>query len=306
MAETGPPKRIVRPIASAKKVALPPTRTVISKPAKTFSVGTGQGRKMGEKILIYADTGMGKSTLASMAPDPIFIDPDNGCTDLINPTTGTKVKRVQDENGNPPSDFDDIRSALHDFSLYDDRETVVLDNATVIQDAAVPYMLATIPNDKGTLMKNIVAYGYNKGYQHLYDTMKLILQDCDMLCQRGKNVIIIAQSAPNKVSNPGGEDYLREGPRLYSSKDANIEALYCEWASHILRIDYQGVWAGKDKKATGDTTRIIYTQPEVHFRAKSRILANGTNLEPIISFSEPSDDSLWKFLFPGKVDNANN
>jgi hypothetical protein len=142
-------------------------------------------------------------------------------------------------------------------------------------------------------MDNIVRYGYNKGYQHLYDTMKLILQDCDGLIRRGKDVILVAQSTPHNIANPGGEDFLREGPRLYSGKNANIEALYCEWADHVFRIGYQLLTVDKKKKATGTDTRAIFVHPEPHFRAKSRTLGPEY---AVVTFADPTDDSIWKFL----------
>lgn len=296
------PKRAKRPSSSVASIKAKP-KTVTQKPEKVtklFSVGVTENSIAGEKILLYADTGMGKSTLASMAPSPVFIDPDDGCAELRNPITNKKVQRVLDADGMPPSTFGEIRDALHSYDSLDGFDTVVLDNATVVEDLAVPYMLDNVPTEGGSKAKNIVAYGYNKGYQHLYDLMKLIIQDCDMLRRKGKNIIIVAQSSPNRVSNPAGDDYLRDGPRLCARNGANVESLYCEWASHILRIDYQGIWASKAKKVTGDTTRIIYTQPEAHFRAKSRILANGETLEPIISFSQPDDNSIWEFMFKGE------
>jgi hypothetical protein len=123
--------------------------------------------------------------------------------------------------------------------------------------------------------------------------MKLILQDCDALIRKGKNVIIIAQAAPHSVPNPGGEDFIREGPRLGGRKGANIEAMYCEWADHIFRIGYNFV-SVDDKKATGTNDRSIFVHPEIHFRAKSRTL--GTD-KAVVTFNSPEDDSIWQFLF---------
>ena len=124
--------------------------------------------------------------------------------------------------------------------------------------------------------------------------MKLILQDCDALIRKGKNVILIAQSTPHNVPNPGGEDFIRQGPRLTSRKNANVEALYCEWADHILHIGYQFLNVDKKKKATGSGGRAIFVHPEPHFRAKSRTLGLD---KAVVSFEDPTDDSIWTFLF---------
>lgn len=280
-----------KPKVPERKVSPLPVR----KPAKKFTVKPWDAAEEGEKIIIYADTGMGKTTLASLAPNPVFLGLDEGGRKLRHPITGELLRVIEGIET-----YQDVRDALQQTNLFDDSETGVIDTATILQDWAVPHMIATIPKEKGDMVKNIVGYGYNKGYQHLYDLMKFILQDCDRLVHQGKNVILVAQATPNKVSNPGGEDYLRDGPRLYAGKPST-EALYCEWADHILRIDYQNVWVTKqdDKKGKvkGDTTRVIYTQPEVYFRAKSRTL---TAEQAVVSFEDPTDDSIWKFIFGGE------
>ena len=274
------------------KIPMPPKR-VVPKPLtvktkKGFRISAWDASGEGEKTIIYADTGMGKTTLAALSPNPVYLGLDDGGRKIKHPITNEPLKRVEELET-----YQDVRDVLQQIDLFDNFSTIVLDTITILEDWAVPYMLATIPKEKGDRAKNIVAYGYNKGYQHLYDLMKFIIQDCDALIRAGKNVILIAQAVPNRISNPGGEDYLRDGPRLYAGKPS-VEALFCEWADHILRIDYQNVWV-KEKKVAGDTTRVIYTKPELYFRAKSRTID-----EPVISFENPQDDSIWKFMFGDK------
>ena len=265
----------------------PPTRTV--QPPKKFAVvpcGTGTS---GEKIFIYADTGMGKSTLSALAPQPVFLALDEGIDKLRHPLTNEPLNHVEGVET-----FQNVRDALGTIPLFENYDTVVVDTVTILQDLAEVDVVRNIKTEKGATVKNIMGYGYNKGYKHLYNTMKLILQDCDALIHQGKNVILIAQAAIHNIANPSGEDFLRSGPRLHKDKSWDIEALYCEWADHILRIDYQDVFV-KEKKVTGETVRNIFTQPEVYFRAKSRTLT-----EPVISFESPDDNSLWKFMFGEK------
>ncbi len=289
MALKPPPTRKVAP--ASKMAPAPPKQpapaAAVKRTQKTFKVRSGDSTPKGKKIVLYADTGMGKSTLASIAPKPLFIDLDHGCDELLHPVTGEVIECIEGVET-----YQDTRDVLSQFSIFDKYETVVIDNATVLQDLAEPYVFATVPGPSNSTVTNITGYGFNKGYKHLYDAMKAVLADCDALINRGKNVIIIAQSISNRVSNPGGDDFLRDGPRLYAGKPS-IESLYCEWASHILRIDYADMWV-KDRKVTGKTTRVVYTQPEVHFRAKSRTLK-----DDVISFDKPADDSLWTFLFEG-------
>lgn len=286
------PVRKIPAVPGRKPMSIPvkqPTPRVQA-PKKVFTVEAMKSSTMGEKILIYAETGMGKSTLASLAPKPAFIDLDNGCAKLRDPVTGGQLVGVPGVET-----FQDVRTVLQQPGIFVTNDTVVIDNATILQDLAEYQVISTVATKGGKLVPNIEAYGFKEGYKHLYDVMKSILQDCDNLIKQGKNVIIIAQANPNRIANPSGEDYLCQGPRLYSGKPS-IEAMFCEWADHILYIAYQDVFVSKDKKATGGSTRVIYTQPEVYFRAKSRQLKNGGFLPPIISFSSPADGSLWTFM----------
>ncbi len=277
-----------KPRTKVKKPNLPPPA---ARPApavaKNFTPESWDGSDA-EKILLYADTGMGKTSLSLLAPKPVFLGLDDGGRKLRHPVTGEPLKRIPNLET-----FADVRAALQQVDLYDNYETINIDTVTILQNWAEPYTFATVPGPKGSKVTNIEGYGYNKGYKHLYDTMNHILSDCDELVRRGKNVIMIAQAIPNRISNPGGEDFLRDGPRLYAGKPS-IEALYCEWADHILRIDYINAFT-KDKKISGDTSRAVFVQPELHFRAKSRTVE-----EPVVSFEDNADDSIWKFIFGGE------
>ncbi len=282
-----------RKVASAKPPALPvPVQPKVS--AKNFSVQPWNAEGEGKRILLYAESGMGKTTLAAMAPKPVFIGVDDGGK-LLKDETGKDLRHVPGI-----STFADVRGALQ-ADIYANDETIVIDQVTALEEWAVKHVLDYIPNDKGVPMTNIIQYGWNGGFRHLYDTMKLILPDCDGLIRQGKNVILIAQAASHSIANPGGEDFLRQGPRLCSRKGAYIEALYCEWADHILFIDYQLLLVTDKKKASSDTKRAIFVHPEAHFRAKSRTL--GPELA-VVAFDEPKDDSIWKFLFEKNDESA--
>ena len=272
--------------ATTRPPKAPKARAATAVPAKSFSIKKGTDPKEGKKILIHADSGMGKTTLASLAPGPVFIGLDNG-------GVGIKEYHHVGDVDSPVETYLDVRSALQ-ADIYGEYETVCVDTATLLEEWAEQHVLDTITNDNGDKMSSIVKYGWSNGYKHLYDMMKLVLQDCDALIRKGKNVILIAQSTPHNVPNPGGEDFMRQGPRLVSRKNANVEAMYCEWADHIFHIGYQFLNVDKKKKATGTGGRAIFVHPEPHFRAKSRTLGLD---KAVVTFEDPTDDSIWQFLF---------
>ena len=274
----------------------PPTGTVTTKAkasVKKFQAEEWNTDNEGKRIIIYAETGLGKSSLALLAPTPIFLGLDEGGGQLRDPKTGKKPQRVPGIET-----FADVRTAMQQVEIYDPFETVVIDTANVLQDWAEDYVVATIPTDANAMVKNLIGYGYGKGYKHLYNVMKGPLADADELIRRGKNVIFIVQTGYRNVPNPGGDDYLREGLRLHADKQWNIEDLYCEWADYILRVSYHNSFV-KDKRVSGSTERAVFVQPELWFRAKTRTPWYDEDNNPItvLSFETVADDTVFDFIF---------
>lgn len=267
-----------------------PTSRKISAPKKTFTVEPWTAEGEGKKILLYADFGMGKTTLAAMLPAPVFIGVDDGGRMIKHPVTGEHLMRVPQVES-----FEDVRAVLQTPSVFDSFDTIVIDTITDLEKLALPHILKTIPGPKNTIAKNIESYGWQKGYRHLYDEMRLILQDCEPLIRMGKNIVFVAQGKNIKVANPAGDDFLKEAPSLYpgSTTVPSVIDCYCEWVDYVFKIDYS-ILAVEKKKAAGSTDRVIYTQPEVYYIAKSR-----TPLDAEIPFSSPDDSTIWDILFSG-------
>jgi len=269
--------------------------------AKQFSKKQWDGSKSGEKILIYGETGMGKTTLASMAPNPVFIGLDDGGRKIRHPKTGELLWRIEDANGNGPETFEDVRVAL-DTCLTLDCDTVVIDTITLLQSPiAEDYIFRTVPtrDDKNRASKKaetIEDYGWGKGYKHLWDAMRLPILPCEKLTNVNKNIIVIAQLMCHKLYNDAGQEYLKEGPQLYhSEKNWSILKTWTEWVDHIFRIRPLDKRVLKDnKKAISSTERVIDTFGDNTFYAKNRGDALGG--QPV-SFKTKDDDSLWTLLF---------
>lgn len=292
------PKTTKPPASKNKKTSPPPppsgtTTTKPKKSVKKFAVEEWDTEKEGKRILIYGDTGIGKSSLALLAPKPVFLGLDEGGGQLRHPVTGKKPMRIPGLET-----FADVRSALQQTDIYNDFETGIVDTATILQDWAEDHVVQNIPTEKGAAVKNLLGFGYGKGYKHLYNAMKGPLADADELIRRGKNVIFIAQAGYRNVPNPGGDDFLREGPRLHADKQWNIEALYCEWADYVLRINYFNTFV-KDKRVSGSTDRAVFVQPELHFRAKTRTpwYDEDGSLTTAVAFQTMADDSVFQFIF---------
>lgn len=255
----------------------------------TISQWTGAGE--GEKILLYAITGMGKTTLASLAPDPVFIGADDGGRKIRHPVTGEPLAVVPGV-----SDFKTLRDVLHS-NVFEQCKTLVVDTITQVERWALDYTLQTVSKPKsqgGGPAKDIHDYGYHEGFHHWAETMQLLLPDFDAWVRRGKNILLLAQETTHKWKTSGPEDFLMAGPDLQHSRTASTLLPYMNWCDHILRIGYANTIVAKGK-VNAATTRAIYVQPDATFFAKSRTIPMKYD---VVEFKEPKDDSIWRLIWP--------
>lgn len=268
---TMPPKTAPPPVA--KPAPATPT------PSK-LSIVSGR-LDSAKRIVEYGPGGSGKTNLASLAPDPVFLDIEGGSWFLDVPRAdGLKT-------------FAEIRGTLATLceSPY---KTVVVDSVTALEALALTHTLATVKNDQGRFVDNIEAYGFGKGYRHLYDTFMLFLADCDNLIRAGKNVILIAHDCTANVPNPAGEDYIRYEPHLQSPKSgqSSIRGRVIQWADYVLFLGYDVI--AEDGKGRGSGTRTIFTHELPTHIAKSRTPIDN------MPFRNAQDDSIWKAIFGGE------
>ncbi len=288
----------------APKRAPPAVATAPAAPTKTFTVEPWTGAGEGEKIIGYGRTGMGKTTLFSMMPNPIFLGLDDGGRRIVNPKTGEPINHIPEIET-----YEDVRTVLHQATLFPKGSSCVIDTMTLLEQLAERHVLETIPLPRGGRANNIKAYGYNAGSSHLLDAMRLILQDLDALIRRGVNVGLVCQEHAISISNPEGLDYRRSCPRLHHDNNISIVFTVCEWADHIMRINYLNTRVqAEGERLTGkiapnqDSTRAVFIGGAQDFEAKSRTGEkftgeNGERVEQI-AFADPSDDTFWTFLFP--------
>lgn len=290
-----------KPVGAKAAPPPPPTRLAVNgAPAKvattkTFAIRPWGGENEGEKVIIYGGSGMGKSSLAAMAPKPVFIGVDDGGRKIRDARNGGIIDAFDNVET-----FEDVRAISSNPALFAAHKTLVIDTATKTQELAVPYVLANYNKD-GKKVGNLEDYGWGKGYIHQGEVMRLLLADCDILVRRGINVILLCQESAITVANAEGADYLMDGPKLVHNKQVSIRSEFCEWADHVIRIGFNdttvaaAVGAKVGKVQGTDTTRVLLAQGARHFFAKSRTLQ-----EPRISFAGANDDSLWQFMFPGE------
>lgn len=243
----------------------------------------GRGLKTG----IYGPGGIGKTSLAAMAPGPVvFFDLDRslGVLDL-------DVDIIEDIHT-----WADLRSALQGDG-WDGVRTIVIDSVTKAEEMAIAHTLETVRHEKGTLVTSIEGYGFGKGFQHVFDTFLPLLADLDRHVMAGRNVILIAHDCTETVPNPAGDDYIRYEPRLQSPKSgkASIRHRFREEMDNLWFIGYDVI--AKDNKGVGSGTRTIYPTEQPHCMAKSRTIQ-----EPIEYI--PGIDPVWHLVFGKEKSNV--
>jgi energy-coupling factor transporter ATP-binding protein EcfA2 len=259
-----------------------------SRPVVTAAPTSTEGRfaisstlaPRGERVLLYGPGGIGKSTLASLAPGAVFLD-------LEDSTTHFKAERVSGIET-----WADLRACLQSDAL-DSYRTIVIDSITRAEEWAAAHTLATVPHEKGNKVLRLEDYGFGKGYQMVFEIFGLLLPDLDRHVRAGRNVVLIAHECVADVPNPAGEDFLRFEPHLQAPKSgkASIRERVFQWVDHALFVAYDVVT--KDKKGLGGGTRTIWPVERPDHRAKSRSIA-----EPL-AYESATDGAIWPLILGG-------
>jgi len=263
-----------------KKMPPPPAKATNPEPSPDrFAVVAGRVNAP-QRVLLYGPGGIGKSTLAALAPGAVFIDIEGGTGEI-------DVPRVEGTEN-----FADLRACLQSTAL-DAYQTIVLDSATKAEEWAVAHTLATVKHEKGQAVSSVEGYGFGKGYQHVYDTFLLLLADLDSQVRRGKNVIVIAHECIVDAPNPFGDNFIRYEPHLQNPKSgkASIRNRVVQWSDHVLFVGYDVISEGG--KGKGGGTRTIYTSELPSHIAKSRRASMAT------PWNDPTDGEIWNTIIGG-------
>lgn len=145
------------------------------------------------RIVLYGTHGIGKSTFAAQAPEPVFIQTEEG----LDAVAATAFPLCQS--------FDDILECVgvlanenHDF------QTVVLDSA----DWAEQLIQKRVAQDNN--VKTIDAIGYGRGYKAAADYWRQLLDGFDHLrSDKNMQVILLAHSQVRRFDDPLADPYDR-------------------------------------------------------------------------------------------------
>lgn len=203
-----------------------------------------------QRVIIYGPEGVGKSTLASGFPNPVFVDTEEGTAHL-------DVARVQVKN---LVEIEELVTSLlrekHDF------KTLVLDTI----DWAEQLMINAIIQEKNDpRIKNIEDFGFGKGYVVASNRMGEFLKKLNALMEIGMNVVLLGHSRRVKFELP-------ESVGSYDKYELKLtkhcSPLVKEWSDAILFMNF--ITSTQDGKGIGGEARMVYTSPQAPWEAKNR------------------------------------
>lgn len=213
-------------------------------------------QKVPPRICIYGGHGIGKSTLASRFPRPIFISTEDGL-DSLDVVSFPRAKSIADVVQNIKS----LLNEEHEFL------TVVVDSV----DWLVEPLIANSVNEQYDEKQQ----AYGKGSLYMAEEFREILQGLDALrLRRGMNVVLIGHASVIKFEDPRSDPYDRYQPKL--PKQCN--ALLQEWADVLAFAAFKVIIKkteakGFDSARTRGTTngdRLLHLVENPAYAAKNR------------------------------------
>jgi hypothetical protein len=207
------------------------------------------------RICIYGGHGIGKSTLASKFPAPIFISTEDGL-DSLDVTSFPRATKVEDV-------VENIKTLIKEDHEF---KTVVIDSVDWLIEPLI------VSNVESSHDAKDLAYG--KGQMLVAEEFREILQGLDVLrVKRRMNIVLIAHAAVVKFEDPRTEPYDRFQPKLPN----RCNALLQEWADVLAFAAFKVIIRKSDsgfnnQKTRGVTTgeRLLHFVENPAFAAKNR------------------------------------
>lgn len=211
------------------------------------------------RVLLFGVEGIGKSTFAASAPDPIFLAAEDGTSQL-------DVARFPE-----PQSWSDVLDAIAALTAEQhEYRTLVIDTLDWLEPLCWEHVCAR-PDERGKRRASIEDFGYGKGYTAALDEWRVLLAAIERLRRaKGMHVVMVAHSWAKTFKNPEDEDFDRYELKLH----AKAGGLLKEWSDAVLFAKYE-TFANVDsktKRVRGVSTgaRIIHTQRTAAFDAKNR------------------------------------
>ena len=205
-----------------------------------------------QKVVLYGSEGIGKSTLAAMFPNPLFIDTEGG-------TAHMDVRRIA-----KPGTWVELMDILNEVSMAPDIcGSLVIDTADWAEQLAVSHVCAKYKK------AGLEDFGYGKGHTYLAEEFTPFFRALDRIIGAGIHVVVTAHAKMRKFEQP---DEMGAYDRWEMKLSKQVAPLFKEWCDMLLFLNYQTyvvTTENKSTKAQGGK-RVIYTSHHPCWDAKNR------------------------------------
>ena len=207
------------------------------------------------RILIYGSEGIGKSTFASEAPKPIFLQTEDGLSQID--CAKFPLAKSLDEVF---AYLKGVRDEEHEY------QTLVIDSLDWLEQL----IFEQVCRDYGCKSIEKADGGYGHGYQHAKDYWRKIVEILDGIRKRGMIIILVAHSKEETYRDPEHPDYDRNAPQL----NKLAAHLLCGWVDAIFfatrRMRYDSETGKASPVGANGGERIIRACGQPACVAKSR------------------------------------
>lgn len=206
------------------------------------------------RIMLYGVEGIGKTTFASGAPDPIFICTEDGLGSL------------QVDHFPLATKADDVLEAIGTLVTEDHQfKTVVLDSVDWLDNMI--WQDVEAKHDAKDL-------AYGKGAMIVAERWREVLAGLNALRNdKGMVVILLAHCQIKRFDSPEVEPYDRYQPKLQERSNAILR----EWADAVLFANYKTIVRKDDvgfnktnNRGISTGERLLYTSEKPAYMAKNR------------------------------------
>jgi hypothetical protein len=206
------------------------------------------------RVTVYGVEGIGKSTFASAAPNPIFILTEDGLGSLQVEHFPIATK---------PGDVLDAIQALYDGDH--DFRTVVIDSLDWLETLIWREIEST--HDAKDLAYGKGALIAAEKWRQVLDGLNALRNDKGMIC------ILIAHTEIKRFDSPEVEPYDRYQPKLQTRSSALVR----EWSDAVLFANYRTIVKKDDvgfnktnNRGVSTGERLLYTSEKPAYMAKNR------------------------------------
>lgn len=206
------------------------------------------------RIVVYGVDGIGKSTLAADAPNPIFLQTEEGANEIDVPKLPTALS-----HGEVMAQLRLLYKGKHSY------ETVVIDSVDWLEDFIHLDLKASYSEKE---------LSYGKDSIRAAEKVSEVLTALNHLRDRkGMGCVLISHSEIKRFNSPLSEPYDRYQANLQS----RLGALVQQWADLVLFCTFEVHTKSEDagfnrKVVRGVSTgnRVMYTEERPGFHAKNR------------------------------------